>query len=85
MRNIKKHVFEYLLLATVGVFFLFLLTLFGGDRVRQFVFMAFFTGFYILWGIIHHKVNKTLHFKIVLEYILIGALGLFLLEILLIL
>lgn len=84
MKEIKKHLFEYLLLATIGVFFIFLLSLFAGDRLNQFVVMILFTIFYILWGIIHHAANKTLHLKIVLEYILIGAVGLFLLEILLI-
>lgn len=78
-----KSGFEYLLLATAGVFFIFLLSLFKGDRTNQFIIMLFFSVVYVGWGIIHHIRHKTLHLKIVLEYILIGALGLFLLQIIL--
>lgn len=31
--------------------------------------------FYVFWGIIHHHQNHSLNSKIVLEYILIAALG----------
>lgn len=81
----KKHVFEYLLLATAGVFFIFLLSLFKGNRQNQFIVMVFFAALYLLWGIIHHHIHRTLHVKIVIEYILIAALGIFLLQILLLL
>lgn len=31
--------------------------------------------FYVIWGILHHRVNHRLNSKIVIEYILIAALG----------
>lgn len=31
--------------------------------------------FYILWGILHHLINHELTLRIMVEYILIGALG----------
>lgn len=31
--------------------------------------------FYVIWGIVHHKINHDLSTKIVLEYLLIGLLG----------
>lgn len=34
---------------------------------------------YMLWGIIHHAVLKDLHHKIVIEYMLIGAIAIVLL------
>lgn len=34
---------------------------------------------YILWGLIHHAMNKDLHQRIVVEYILIGAIAVVLL------
>lgn len=34
---------------------------------------------YIFWGVIHHIIQKDLHHKIVIEYILIGAIALVLL------
>lgn len=79
--EIKRHLFSYLLLLTTAVFFLILLNLYRGNRSIQFVIVTLFVLFYILWGIVHHAVEKTLHLKIVIEYILIGAVALFLLEI----
>lgn len=34
---------------------------------------------YVLWGLIHHAVRKDLHRKIVIEYLLIGAIAIVLL------
>lgn len=43
------------------------------------MFVGFCTAIaYILWGIIHHMMVGNLHKKIVIEYILIGAIALIL-------
>lgn len=34
---------------------------------------------YVIWGLIHHAINRDLHQKIVVEYILIGAIAIILL------
>ena len=34
---------------------------------------------YVLWGFIHHAIKKDLHQKIVVEYLLIGAIAIVLL------
>jgi hypothetical protein len=34
---------------------------------------------YVLWGIIHHYMDRSLHKKIVIEYLLIGAIAIVLL------
>ena len=34
---------------------------------------------YVLWGLIHHALQKDLHKRIVVEYILIGAIAIILL------
>ena len=34
---------------------------------------------YVLWGFIHHAIKKDLHRKIVIEYLLIGAIAIVLL------
>ncbi len=31
--------------------------------------------FYVMWGIIHHKINHDLNNKLIVEYLLIGLLG----------
>lgn len=81
--EIKTHLLEYLLLTTIAVFFIFLLSFFKGDRQNQYMVMVFFAIAYLIWGIIHHSIHRTLHVKIVIEYILIVALGLLLLHIVL--
>lgn len=81
----ENHLFDYLLLATAGVFFLLLFSLLKGNRIGQYIVMVFFSLVYVVWAIIHHAKHKTLHLKIVVEYIFIAALGILLLEIILLL
>lgn len=73
------HILHYLVLGAIlagGVAtFLF---------VRPNVTLQVYTGVatsvaYVLWGIIHHAVQKDLHPKIVIEYTLIGAIAIVLL------
>ncbi len=82
-KELKKHLFEYLLLLTAGIFFLVLLSIARGSHLRQFMVLVLFISFYVFWGILHHLLDKSFRLKIVLEYILIGAIALFLLQILL--
>lgn len=82
--DLKTHLFHYLFLATSGIFFLILVTLARGSHHQQFLVLLLFVSFYIFWGVIHHITEKTFRLKIMLEYILIGAIALFLLEMLLI-
>lgn len=84
LKELKTHLLQYLILITVGVFFLLMLNLFAENKIQQFFVLTLFISFYIVWGIIHHLIEKTLYLKIVIEYILIGAVFLFLLQILLI-
>jgi hypothetical protein len=79
-KEIKKHLFDYLLLISAGVFFVVALNIFRGERLIDFIILLAFTSFYIIWGIYHHIIDDTLHLKIVLEYVLIGFTLLFLLK-----
>lgn len=78
----SQHMFDYLLFITVGVFVLLSLSIFQGERLIEFVIILAFVSFYIIWGIYHHIIANSLHFKVVLEYILIGFTLLFLIKIL---
>ncbi len=82
--DILHHMFEYFLLLLSGICFLFFFSLFKGHHEKQFIVSIVFISYYILWGIIHHARDQSLHLKVVLEYILIGALALLLLRSLLI-
>jgi len=83
-KELKKHLFDYLLLVTAGVFFLLSISLFQGERFLEFIILLAFVSFYILWGVYHHVVSENLHLKIVLEYILIGFTIVFLLKMIII-
>lgn len=74
---------DYLSFLTMGVFFLIFLNVFKGRHTMQFFILAAFIFFYIYWGAYHHIRDKTLHLKVMLEYILIGIIVLLLLQTLL--
>lgn len=79
-KELKSHGFQYLFLATIGVFFLLLLNLARFSQYKQFMVLMLFVFFYMFWGVVHHITEKTFRFKIMLEYVLIGALVLILLQ-----
>lgn len=78
--DIRSHFFEYLLLVTSGVLFLTFLAIFRAQPTKQYIVTALFVFYYIVWGIIHHTRDQSLHLKIVLEYIAMGAIALMLLR-----
>ncbi|OGK39117.1 hypothetical protein A3F34_01130 [Candidatus Roizmanbacteria bacterium RIFCSPHIGHO2_12_FULL_44_10] len=78
--DVRHHLIEYLLLLSSGVIFLVFLSIFRGEHTRQFIVLTVFIAYYIIWGIIHHSRDQSLHLKIVLEYIIIGALAFVLLR-----
>jgi len=80
-KEIRLHLFDYLLLFTAGVFFLIAVNTFRGERFLEFIMLLAFTSFYIIWGIYHHIIEDSLHLKIVVEYILIGFTLMFLLKV----
>lgn len=80
-KDIRQHSLDYLLLITVGVFFLTALNIFRGERFLEFIFLLAFASFYIIWGIYHHMIEDSLHLKIVVEYILIAFTLIFLFKI----
>jgi len=79
-KEIKKHSLDYLLLITAGVFFLLSVNIFKGERFLEFIVLLAFVSFYIIWGLYHHVVTDSVHFKVVLEYILIGFTIIYLLK-----
>ena len=81
-KEFNKHNFDYLLLLTFGIFFILALNIFRGERFLEFIFLLIFVSFYIVWGIYHHVINNQFHFKIILEYVMIGFIIVFLLKML---
>lgn len=83
-KEFKKHMFDYLVLLSVGSLFLFLLKINQGNRTYSFIVALVFCMLYILWGIYHHYKHGSLYLKNIVEYILIGFTFLYLLKIILV-
>lgn len=67
-----------ILLGSAGAF-LFL----QGNHTSQLIVGVLTAVSYVAWGIIHHMLQKDLHTKIVVEYVLMGAIAIALLFIVL--
>lgn len=71
---LKNHVGYYISLFLI-LFFGFLIAYNSSDKEFQ-LLVAVMTAFiYVVWGILHHLINHELTPTIVLEYTLMGALG----------
>ncbi|MCL5970886.1 MAG: hypothetical protein M1450_05320 [Patescibacteria group bacterium] len=71
----KKHLGYYLSLLTILILGLLLTFLATPNIKLQIIIILVTIFFYVLWGILHHLINHELTGKIMVEYVLIGALG----------
>lgn len=72
----KTHVTHLAILALIlAVGSWTFLTLAGNPQLKL-ITGAVMAGAYVVWGIMHHAVHKDLHFRVVVEYILVGAVAL---------
>lgn len=70
----NKHLGYYIsLLAILLVGFLIAYN--SSDKQFQFLIVVLTAFFYVLWGVLHHVINHELNSKIVVEYVLMAALG----------
>jgi hypothetical protein len=46
------------------------------DRALQIALAVGVAGAYVTWGVVHHYLHRDLHLAVVVEYLLIAALGL---------
>lgn len=75
IERLKLHLGYYISLITILVIGFLFVTLASPNRGLQIVAAILTTLLYVFWGIIHHLINHDLHAKIVVEYVLIGVLG----------
>ncbi len=75
-KKLKKHFGYYLSLSAILLLGLVLIVLTGPNPKSQSLVILLTVFFYVLWGILHHLINHELTHRIVVEYVLIGALGL---------
>lgn len=74
-KNAVSHVGYYISLIAILIFGFALASLTPYKQL-QMAIVILITFFYVIWGILHHLINHDLSAKIVVEYILIGSLGL---------
>ncbi len=65
---------EYSILLTGVVVFAFCFWFYHSSNTARLVITGSASIFYILWGVIHHALEKRLTLEIALEYVLIGFL-----------
>jgi hypothetical protein len=75
-KKLQKHLGYYLSLSAILILGLALILLTSPNLKLQSFVILLTVLFYILWGILHHLINHELSPRIVIEYVLIGALGL---------
>lgn len=77
MKNkLKKHLFYYFLLVLILSFGAVLSILASPNIILQSIIIFITVIFYVSLGLIHHYLNHELTSKIMIEYGLIGGLGL---------
>jgi hypothetical protein len=73
--HIKDHLFYYITMVLLQILG-FLLVYFAAPNVSlQMDFVVINSGIYTLWASLHHYLHHDLHPKIVIEYVLVGFLG----------
>ena len=79
----KIHALHFLVLALLlgaGAVAFFLVR--GSDALQLFVGIVTAVA-YVTWGLLHHALQKDLHPKVVIEYVLIGVISVVLLIVML--
>ncbi|HSA84343.1 MAG TPA: hypothetical protein VLF20_05685 [Patescibacteria group bacterium] len=71
----RKHIWYYLVFITVELSCLFAVMSVSSDLILKRAIVCFMAVFYIVWAILHHWLHHSLSKKIVIEYVLIGLLG----------
>lgn len=74
-QKVKEHFFYYISLFAIIALGVILALQFSYSKQMQMLVVVMTTFFYVGLGILHHRENHDLTAKIVVEYTLIGALG----------
>lgn len=74
-KKLKTHKGYYLSLLIILVLGLLLTFLATPDFILQVIIILVTIFFYVFWGILHHLLNHELTPRIMIEYMLIGLLG----------
>lgn len=71
----KLHVIYYIVLIVILALGTLMFFYENGNHTAQLAIGIVTSLSYVVWGIIHHTTQNDLHRKVVVEYILIGAIA----------
>jgi lipopolysaccharide export LptBFGC system permease protein LptF len=74
-KKINEHVLYYISLVIIFALGSLLISSVAPNKLLQLLIFILIAVFYVIWGILHHLINHEITSKIVVEYILIGVLG----------
>lgn len=69
IEHAKSHLTQIFLITSIFIISIIALRVFASDRNARMYVIVFMSFSYVLWGIIHHAIQKDLNIKIALEYI----------------
>lgn len=73
--EIKKHTVYYVFLTVFFALGILLLSQFSHDKRLQGLIAVGIVVLYVFWAIVHHIIHHDVTAKIVIEYVLMGSLG----------
>lgn len=73
--DIKEHFSHYSVLVFILLFGILSFFYFQRYAQAQIFSILLTSTFYVIWGIIHHYLEKDLHPRIILEYLAVALLG----------
>jgi hypothetical protein len=74
-KDFSRHPLHYFVLLSILLVGLWGLFWFGYNPAMQLSIFISMSVSYVVWGIVHHQEHHDLHFKIVIEYILVATLA----------
>jgi hypothetical protein len=75
----KQHILHFIVLVGILTGGVTAFILASSSSSLQLIIGIITSVAYVLWGFIHHAMQKDLHKKIVVEYVLIGAIAIIML------
>ena len=70
-----KNLPHYLPLLGIFAFGILAFILFSYDASFQMAVVVAIAVSYVIWGIIHHHLHRDLHASVIVEYLIVAALG----------
>ena len=75
IQRIKAHLGYYTVFLLMAILGFYLLLVNANSEQGKMTIVILLAFFYVVWGLLHHYVHHDISTKIVLEYVLVGALG----------